>query len=147
MGYNLKTRNGALVSLAIEGNRMRGTRRLPNNPETQQVDQLIPRMGFIASASDLVPLAVGFKPGSVFIAPVWGPNMATAESRIFSIIQKVPTMVEGTEWQAWKVEERRESDRQLLAVWYLVEDAPYMVAGEVFLPNGQVQKITEIALP
>jgi hypothetical protein len=147
MGYNLKTRNGALVSLAIEGNRMRGTRRLPNNPETQQVDQLIPRMGFIASASDLVPLAVGFKPGSVFIAPVWGPNMATAESRIFSIIQKVPTMVEGTEWQAWKVEERRESDRQLLAVWYLVEDSPYMVAGEVFLPNGQVQKITEIALP
>jgi hypothetical protein len=147
MGYNLKTRNGVLVSLSIDGNRMQGTRKLPNNPETQQVDQVIPRMGFIASASDLVPLAVGFKAGAVFIAPVWGPNMATAESRIFSIIEKVPTMVEGTEWQAWKVEERRESDRQLLAVWYLVEDSPYMVAGEVFLPNGQVQKITEIALP
>ena len=147
LGYNLKTRNGVQVSLAIDGNRMRGTRKLPNAPDTQQVDQAIPRMGFIASASDLVPLAVGFKAGSVFIAPVWGPNMATAESRIFSVIDKVPTTVEGTEWLAWKVEERRESDRQLLAVWYLVEDSPYMVAGEVFLPDGRVQKITEIALP
>jgi hypothetical protein len=51
------------------------------------------------------------------------------------------------EWQAWKVEERRESDQRLMAVWYLVEGSPYMVAGEVFLPNGQVQKMTEIALP
>jgi hypothetical protein len=147
LGYNLKTRNGVQVSLAIDGNHMRGTRKLPGNAETQQVDQEIPRMGFIASASDLVPLAVGFKTGLVFIAPVWGPNMTTAESRIFSVIDKVPTMVEGTEWQAWKVEERRESDRQLLAVWYLVEGSPYMVAGDVFLPNGQVQKLTEIALP
>jgi hypothetical protein len=147
LGYNLKTRNGARVSLAIDGNRMRGTRKLPANPETEQVDQLIPRLGFIASASDLVPLAVGFAQGKVFIAPVWGPNMATAESRIFSVIGKVPTMVEGREWQAWKVEEYRESDRKLLAIWYLVEGSPYMVAGEVFLPNGQIQKITEIALP
>jgi hypothetical protein len=83
----------------------------------------------------------------VFVAPVWGPNMPRAESRIFTIVGKVPTMVEGKEWQAWKVEERRESDRTLLANWYLVEDSPYMVAGEAFLPNGQVQKMTEIALP
>jgi hypothetical protein len=147
LGYKLKTRAGADVSLAIDGNRMRGTRKLPNNPETQQVDQVIPRMGFIASASDLLPLAVGFKPGQVYIAPVWGPTMPTAESRIFSVIGKVPTMVEGTEWQAWKVEEWRESDRKLMAVWYLVEDSPYMVAGETYLPNGDVQKMTEIALP
>ena len=113
----------------------------------QQVDQVIPRMGFIASASDLVPLAVGLEVGKVIIAPVWGPNMPTAESRIFSIIGKVPTMVEGTEWQAWKVEEYRESDRKLLAVWYLLEESPYMVAGEAYLPNGNVQKMTEIALP
>jgi hypothetical protein len=147
MGYNLTTRSGARISLAIDRNRMRGTRKLPNNAETQQVDQVIPRMGFIASASDLLPLAVGFRAGAVYIAPVWGPNMATAESRIFSVVGKVPTTVEGTEWQAWKVEERRESDRRLMAVWYLVEDSPYMVAGEAYLPNGQVQKMTEIALP
>ena len=32
-------------------------------------------------------------------------------------------------------------------VWYLLAESPYMVAGEVFLPNGQVQKMTEVALP
>jgi hypothetical protein len=147
VGYRLRTRAGVDVSLAIDGNRMRGTRKLPNNPEVEHVDQVIPRMGYIASASDLVPLAVGLEAGKVVIAPVWGPNMATAESRIFSIIGKVPTMVEGTEWQAWKVEEYRESDRKLLAVWYLLDESPYMVAGEAYLPNGNVQKMTEIALP
>lgn len=103
-------------------------------------------MGFIASASDLVPPAVGLEAGFVIIAPVWGPNMPAAESRIFSIIGEVPTMVEGTEVQAWKVEERRESDRKLLAIWYLLDRSPYLVDGEVFLPNGQVQKMTEIEL-
>ena len=147
MGYKLKTRSGVRTSLAIDGNRLRGTRKLPSSPDTVQVDQVIPRMGYIASASDLLPPAVGFKAGDVYIAPVWGPNMPTAESRIFSVIGKVPTMVEGKEWEAWKVEERRESDRQLMATWYLVEGSPYMVAGEAYLPNGQVQKFTEIALP
>ena len=146
-GYALTTKGGARISLAMDGKRMRGTRKLPADSVPQQVDQEVPRMGFIATASDLVPLAVGMTPGKVIIAPVWGPNMPVAETRIFSIIGKEPTMVEGKEWQAWKVEERRESDRKLLANWYLVEDSPYMVAGEVFLPNGQVQKMTEIALP
>lgn len=147
LGYRLRTRAGVDVSLAIDGNRMRGTRKLPNRDSTEQVDQVIPRMGFIASASDLVPLAAGLAPGKVIVAPVWGPNMATADTRIFNVIGKVPTMVEGTEWQAWKVEEIRESDRRLMAVWYLVEDSPYMVGGEVYLANGQVQKMTEVALP
>ena len=146
-GYALTTKRGARISLAMDGKRMRGTRKLPADSAPQQVDQAVPRMGFIASASDLVPLAVGMKPGKVVIAPVWGPNMPLAETRIFSIIGQVPTMVEGKEWQAWKVEERRESDRTLLAVWYLLDESPYMVAGEVYLPNGQVQKMTEIALP
>lgn len=56
-------------------------------------------------------------------------------------------MVEGARWSAWKVEERRQSDAKLLANWYLVDGAPYMVAGEVFLPDGQVQKMTEVAIP
>lgn len=147
LGYKLKTRTGADISLAVDGNRMRGTRKVPNNPETEQVDRVIPRMGFIASASDLLPLAVGFKEGQVYVAPVWGPNMETAESRIFSVIGKVATTVEGTEWQAWKVEERRESDRRLMATWYLVEGSPYMVAGESYQADGSVQKFTEVALP
>jgi hypothetical protein len=147
MGYNLSTRTGVRVSLNIDGNRMRGTRKLPGSPDTQQVDQVIPRMGFIASASDLVPLAVGFSPGKVFIAPVWGPNMATAESHIFTIVGEESIVVEGKPVTAWKVEEFRESDRRLLSAWWVLDKSPYMVAGENYLPNGQVQKMTEIELP
>ena len=147
LGYALTTRSGARIRLAIDGTRVRGTRKLPNDSVERVVDQIVPRMGFIASASDLVPLAVGLRKGAVIVAPVWGPNMPTAESRIFTIVGQEPTMVEGTEWNAWKVEERRESDRRLMAVWYLLDESPYMVAGETYLANGNVQKMTEIALP
>jgi hypothetical protein len=147
LGYSLTTRSGARVSLAIDGNRMRGTRKLPNDSVARPVDQAIPRLGFYVSASDLVPLAVGLREGAVYIAPVWGPNMPAAENRIFSVKARERMMVEGSEVMAWKVEERRESDRVLLANWYLTDVSPYMVAGDVFLPDGRVQKMTEIALP
>lgn len=147
LGYRLTTRTGADISLAIDGNRVRGTRKTPASAVVEQVDQHVPRLGFIASASDLVPLAVGFREGLVIIAPVWSPNMATGESRIFTIVGKVPMTVEGTALEPWKVEERREHDGRHMANWYLLDKSPYMVAGEVFLANGQVQKMTEVELP
>ena len=55
----------------------------------------------------LVPLAAGMKPGMVMTAPVWGPNMPMAETRIFTVIGKEPTPVEGRQGNAGKVEERR----------------------------------------
>ena len=73
--------------------------------------------------------------------------MPAAENRIFSIIGVEAVMVEGKRVEAWRVEERRESDRRHMATWWLLDKSPYMVAGEVFLPNGQVQKMTEIELP
>jgi hypothetical protein len=105
------------------------------------------RPGFIASASDLVPLAVGLQEGKVMTAPVWGPSMARSELRIFTVIGEGPVVVEGTVVKAWKVEERRHADRTLLATWYLTEAAPYMVYGEVPLPNGQLQRMSEVAIP
>ena len=147
LGYALTTRNGARVRLAIDNGHVRGTRKTPADSVARDVDQHVGRIGFIASASDLVPLAVGFRAGAVYIAPVWGPNMAAAEDRIFSVIGQEKMTVEGHEWMAWRVEERRAADRTHLANWFLVEGAPYMVAGEVFLANGQIQRMTEISLP
>ena len=37
--------------------------------------------------------------------------------------------------------------KKLLATWYLLDTSPYMVYGEVPLPNGQVQKMSEVAIP
>lgn len=146
LGYRLTTRSGVDIALAIDDRRMRGTRKLPSSPDVQQVDQEIPPAGFLASASDLVPLAAGFREGAIYLAPIWGPNMATAELRVFTVKPKEAITVEGFDWSAWKVEEHRHGDGRLMAVWWLLEEPPYMVAGEVYLPNGNVQKMTEIPL-
>ena len=105
------------------------------------------RPGFVASASDLVPTAVGLKEGTVITAPFWSPAMTKAELRIFSVLGQATVDVEGAHVRAWKVDERRYTDRQLLATWYLVDTSPCMVHGEVPLPNGQTQRMTEVAIP
>jgi hypothetical protein len=139
--------NGQLSALRIDGRRVTGTRRANASAPTEQVDMTIDRLGFVASASDIVPAAVGFKAGRVISVPIWGPNMPAAEQRTFTILGKVDVEVEGTKVNAWKVEERRESDRMLLANWYLLDKAPYMVYGEVPLPDGSMQRMTEVSVP
>jgi hypothetical protein len=138
---------GAMSSLHIDGRKVRGTRRANRDAPVEQVDQEIDRPGFVASASDLVPLAVGLKAGSVMIAPIWGPNMPGSEIRVFNVIGKSDVNVEGTVVNAWKVEERKQADGRLLATWYLVEKSPYMVYGEVPLPDGSIQRMTEVEIP
>ena len=73
--------------------------------------------------------------------------MTKSEMRIFSVIGKTPIKVEGADLVPWKVEERRQSDGKLLATWYLLDTSPYMVYGEVPLPNGQTQIMSEVAIP
>ena len=97
--------------------------------------------------SDLIPTAVGLKQGVVIVAPFWSPAMTKAEMRIFSVVERVTVGVQGSDVETWKVEERRSADRQLLATWYLTDTSPYMVYGEVPLPNAQVQTMTEVAIP
>lgn len=139
--------NGAMSSLRIDGRSVSGTRRANRDAAIEQVSFEIGRLGFVASASDLVPAAVGFKTGLVVIAPVWGPSMPTAETRVFSVLGKSDVNVEGTVVNAWKVEERREADAKLLATWYLLDKSPYMVYGEVPLADGSIQRMTEVEVP
>jgi hypothetical protein len=146
-GYHMRSSAGAYSRLSFEGRRVKGVRRMPGDTATREVNLELDRPGFIASASDLVPLAVGLKEGTVMVAPVWGPTLPDAELRIFSVLGKVSMNVEGKPTPCWKVEERRYSDRTLVANWYLVEDSPYMVYGEVPLPDGRVQHMSEVAIP
>ncbi|MDQ3997370.1 MAG: hypothetical protein M3303_10175 [Gemmatimonadota bacterium] len=146
-GYASSSSTGSFARLKLDGRRVHGTRKLPNDAAVQQVDITLDRPGFIASASDLVPLAAGLEEGKVMTAPVWGPNMTSSELRIFTVVGRGPVDVEGSTVTAWKVEERRYADRKLLATWYLTETSPYMVYGEVVLPNGQVQRMSEVAIP
>lgn len=138
---------GLTTSLRIDGTTVMGTRRASAGAPEEQIRYEIDRPGFVASASDLVPLAAGLEEGRVIIAPVWGPPMTASEMRVFTVIGKVDVNVEGTTVNAWKVEERRQADSRLLATWYLVEKSPYMVYGEVPLPDGSVQRMTEVEIP
>lgn len=148
--YVLTSSNGSWSRLTIDGRRVRGTRRGPGDTASvRQVDVTLDRLGFFAGASDLVPLAVrgGLTAGAVITAPVWSPGMTAAEGRIFTTVGRDLVDVEGTRIEAWRVEERRQSDRVLLATWWLVDKSPYMVYGEVRLPNGRVRKMTEVEIP
>jgi hypothetical protein len=138
---------GLVSSFRIDSRKVTGMRRANASAAEEQIAYEIDQPGFVASASDLVPLAAGLKEGRVMIAPIWGPPMTAAEMRVFTVIGKVDVDVEGTTVNAWKVEERKQSDSRLLATWYLVEKSPYMVYGEVPLPDGSVQRMTEVEVP
>lgn len=144
--YLLTSSDGAATEFAIDGPRIRGTRRLAGDSAVQQVNLTLDQAAFIASASDLVPLAVGLCPGLVMTAPVWGPAMSNSEVRVFSVVGRQRVDVEGVPVDSWKVEERRQADGRLVATWYLTEQSPYMVYAEVPLPNGQVQRMTGVSL-
>ena len=146
LGYARRASTGASASLVIDGQHVRGSRRtLAGAEELVEVD--VDRQGFIAAASDLVPLAVGLKEGTVMTAPVWSPPSTRTELRIFTVLGRTDVMVEGSSVSAWKVEERRHPERTLVATWYLVDEIPYMVYGEVPMPDGRVRRMTEVAIP
>ena len=146
-GIARTTSTGAASTLRIDGRRVTGTRRTGRDAPLEAVDYEIDRPGYVASASDLVPAAVGFRPGLVLIVPIWGPPMTASELRSFSVLGKAEVSVEGTKLTAWKVEERKLADGKLLATWYLLDSSPYMVYGEVPLSDGTVQRMTEVAIP
>lgn len=145
LAYNSLAGHGTHTILTIDGNHVRGERRAAGQTAAEPIDMTIDRPGFFAGASDLVPAAVGFRAGAVMIAPVWSPAMARAETRIFTIVGLDTVDVEGTPVEAWKVEERRE-DHTLYATWWLLDESPYMVYGEIVLPDGRVQRMTEVEI-
>ena len=54
--------------------------------------------------------------------------------------------MEGERVRAWRVEEHAAATGALQATWWLSEESPYMVLGEIPLANGQAQRITGVAL-
>jgi len=147
LSYVSKSSAGTSATLRIDGQRVTGTRVPSAGAAPQAVEMTVERPGFMAGASDLVPLAVGLTRGTVMVAPLWSPAMANSELRVFTVLEQVRVMVEGTEVTAWKVSEHRYSDRAWLADWYLLDEAPYMVYGEARQADGQVRRMTEVAIP
>jgi hypothetical protein len=142
--YHRTSSAGADVRLTFAGRQVRGTRQANASAPVIPVDLTLDRAGFIASASDLVPLAAGLEKGRVMTAPLWGPGMERAELRVFAVTAEKPVQVEGTTITAWEIEERRHADGVLLARWYMTDRSPYMVYGETYAPDGTVRKMSEV---
>lgn len=147
LGYHRTSSGGADVRLVLDGTSVTGQRKLAAQASVEAVSHSLDKRGYVASASDLVPLAMTLKPGLVIVAPMWSPASPTTESVIFTVVGQEPRNVEGHMWNAWRVEERRARDLVLTATWFLVQESPYMVAGEVVQPNGQLRYMTEVAVP
>lgn len=146
LGYSVTSNLGVATSLAIDGKTVRGSKKGPNDAAATRVETPVNRLGYFAGASDLVPVAAGLRVGSVMVAPVWSPAMTTAEDRIFHVTKDTVVSVEGTPVRSTKVEERKR-DGSLQANWYLLRESPYMVYGEVPLPDGRIQRMTEVPYP
>jgi len=136
-----------MMQLTVRGNRVTGVQRPSPTDSLRPIDLTLASAAFVASASDIVPVAAGMRPGAVFVAPVWGPGMPQVEQRVFTVRGKVKTDVEGTMLEAWAVDEFVRATRRLVATWYLLDESPYMVAGDVPLPDGRMQRMTEVAVP
>lgn len=145
--WSLTSSAGTEARLRVEGTRVRGTWKGPSDGAPVEVDRTIPRPGFIASASDLVPMAVQLREGLVITAPVWSPQDTLVHDRVFAVLGRERVTVEGTEVIAWKVEERDRATGALEATWWLSDASPYMVLGETLLPDGRTRRITGVALP
>lgn len=65
------------------------------------------------------------------------PYGPVAEDRIFHVTKDTVVKVEGTPVRSTTVEERKR-DGSLQANWYLLRESPYMVYGEVPLPDGRI---------
>ena len=148
MGYWSAASTGAYTRVAIDGRSVKGARRTATDTSTIRIESPVARLGFFSGASDLVPIAAGLRHGSVMVAPVWSPaNPGSTEDRVFTVIGDTAVMVEGTLVTSTKVEERRRSNGTLYANWYLLLESPYMVYGELPLPDGRVQRMTEVEVP
>ncbi|HYW32628.1 MAG TPA: hypothetical protein VE869_14110 [Gemmatimonas sp.] len=148
LGYSITGSGGGYVHLTVDGKTVRGVRKAPAEAAPSHVETPFERIGFFAGATDLVPIAAGLRKGTVMVAPAWSPaTPTTTEDRVFTVIGDTTVMVEGKPRRSTKVEEHRRATGVLYANWYLLLESPYMVYGELPLPDGRVQRMTEEEVP
>ena len=143
--YSYRNSAGAEKLFRIAGTRVSGHLRAPGDSAARPFEWTLPRLGFMANASDLVPPAVGLESGAVMSMPVWSGDANAPVQHVFRVLGERAVEVEGEQVTAWAVEERVEATDELKATWYLTERSPYMVLAEIPGPNG-VTRITGISL-
>lgn len=143
--YAYRNSAGAEKLFRVDGTRVTGHLRAPNDSAPRPFEWTLPRLGFMANASDLVPPAIGLAAGAVMSMPVWSGDANAPVQHVFRVLGERAVDVEGVQVTAWAVEERVAQTDELKATWYLTELSPYMVLAEIPGPNG-ITRITGVAL-
>lgn len=146
MSYSFRNSAGVMKTFGVDGTRVRGRIRTPADTTTRDFDWTLPRLGYWASASDLVPPAVGMRAGAVMSVPVWSGDSIPPVQHYFRVLDQRTVNVEGEDVLAWAIEERVEATDELKATWYMVDRSPYMVLAEIPTPNGTM-RITGVNEP
>lgn len=146
MTYSYRNSAGSEKFFGVHGTHIGGYVRAPNDSAARPIDWTLPRLGFMANASDLVPPAVGMRAGAVISLPVWSGDSVAPVQHYFRVLEPRTVEVEGEDVLAWPVEERVEATDELKATWYMVDESPYMVLAEIPGPNGVV-RITGVDEP
>ena len=146
MSYSYRNSAGFEKVFGVHGTHIGGHIRTPTDSVARPIDWMLPRLGFMASASDLVPPAVGLRAGAVMSVPVWNADSVAPAQHYFRVLEQRTVSVEGVDVVAWPVEERVEATDELKATWYLVDRSPYMVLAEIPTPNGLL-RITGVDEP
>lgn len=145
IAYAYRNSAGAEKVFRVDGTRVVGHLRAPADSAVTRFDWTLPRLGFMANASDLVPPAVGMRAGAAMSVPVWSGTAEAPVQHVFRVLGERTVDVEGEQVTAWVVEERVAATDELTATWYMTERSPYMVLAEIPGPNG-ITRITGVAL-
>ena len=154
VSYLLAYSNGDTTRLAIDGRRVRGVRSVPAPMRIvlaqrrrwmlQPVDQTLDRDGFDSGIVTLLSAAMAFRPGLVITIPIVTHSSGVSDVTVLAVIGREKVQVGGSRVDAWKVEQRRAGERTLSATWYLMDSPPYVAAGEVVVPGGQIMRLTRV---
>lgn len=143
LGYSYKGSLGREVKLSLDGDRVRGTIKLPTDSVAKGVDVTLTRPGFLGSSMDIQLALLPLRPGLVIEMPVWAPGAPDVESRWYVVASKGTAKMGGKTVEAWVTEEWSADRSRKLSTLNVITIAPFMEWQEVEQPSGAKTRLTQ----
>jgi hypothetical protein len=141
LGHDLRSESGAGWKLAVDGSTVRGLRRTPADTTMRPVELTLPRAGFAAGASDLIPFAMKLREGLVMTLPLWSPPGTEVHDEIWRVTRRGTYAFEGRDVPSWEMEQYGPEDGRLRGRIWFIDDAPYVVRWDLFNEDGSIVRM------
>jgi streptogramin lyase len=139
--YHLRSDQGALIRLSIDGRRVWGIRRAGGDSLVTTVDFMLPRPGYVGGAVDLVPQAIagGLRVDVAMRLPVWSPPSDKIMEQVWAVRRRTTTEFEGRQVPAWEMIHFAPDGVQRGTIW-LIDQPPYMVRWDLEAASGRITR-------